>query len=71
MHTANIVIREYVKWLLIRGQKTPGKSLNFQAQKVAAVAYSKWLFTRDSKSLTGKVLVFWIRGRLWEVVLKS
>ncbi|CAH3192998.1 unnamed protein product, partial [Porites evermanni] len=42
--------------------KTPGKLLNFQAQKVAAVAYRKWSFTRDSKSLTGKVLVFWIGG---------
>ena len=70
MHTANIVIREYVKWLLTRGQKTPAKSLNFPAQKVAAVAYRKWSFTRDSKSLTRTVLVFWIGGRLWEVVLK-
>ena len=37
---------------------------------MAAVAYRKWSFTRDSncKALTGKVLVFWISGRLWEVV---
>ena len=46
------------------------KSLNFQAQKVVAVAYRRWSFTRVSncKALTGKVLVFWIGGRLWEVV---
>ena len=50
--------------------KTTGKSLNFQAQKVVAVAYRRWSFTRGSncKALTGKVLVFWLGGRLWEVV---
>ena len=34
------------------------------------VAYRRWSFTRDSncKSLTEKVLVFWIGGRLREVV---
>ena len=46
------------------------KSLNFQAQKVAAVAYRRWLFTRGSNcnAFTGKVLVLWIGGRLREVV---
>ena len=46
------------------------KSLNFQAQKVVAVAYRRWSFTRGSTStaLTGKVFLFWIGGRLWEVV---
>ena len=46
--------------------KTTGKSVNFQAQKVAACAYRRWSFTRDSnyKSLTGKALVFRIVGRL-------
>ena len=50
--------------------KNSRKSLNFQAQKVVAVAYRRWSFTRGSncKVLTGKVLVFWIGGRLWEVV---
>ena len=52
--------------------KNNGKSLNFQAQKVVAVAYKRWSFTRGSncKALTGKVLVheFWIGGLLWEVV---
>ena len=50
--------------------KNRRKSLNFQAQKVVAVAYRRWSFTRGSncKVLTGKVLVFWIGGRLWEVV---
>ena len=37
---------------------------------MVTVAYRRWSFTRDSnfKALTGKVLVFWIGGRLWEVV---
>ena len=41
--------------------------LNRQAQKVVAVAYRRWSFTRGSncKALTGKVLVFWIGGRTW------
>ena len=35
-----------------------------------AVAYRRWAFTISSnfKALTGKILVFWIAGRLWEVV---
>ena len=48
-----------------------GKSLNFQAQKVVAVVYGRWSFTRGSKceAVTGKILVheFWIGGLLWEV----
>ena len=52
--------------------KNNGKSLNFQAQKVSAVTYKRWSFTRGSncKALSGKVLVheFWIGGLLWEVV---
>ena len=30
----------------------------------------RWLFTRgsDYRDLTGKILVFWKGGRLWEVV---
>ena len=37
---------------------------------VVAVAYRRCLFIRDSncKALIGKLLVFWIGGRLWEVV---
>ena len=37
---------------------------------MVAVAYRRWSFTRVSKckALTGKVLVFWIGGRLLEVV---
>jgi len=33
-------------------------------------SYRKWTFTKGSncEALTGKVLVFWIGGRLWEVV---
>ena len=46
------------------------KVINLQAQKVVAVAYRRWSFTRGSncKALTVRVLVFWIGGRLWEVV---
>ena len=47
--------------------KTFKKSLNFQAQKVVAVSYRRWLFTRDSncKALTRKIWVFWIGGHIW------
>ena len=39
-------------------------------EKVVAVAYRRWSFTRGSNcnALTGKVLVFWIAGCLLEVV---
>ena len=42
------------------------KSWNFQAQKVVAVAYWSWSFTKgfNCKGLTGKVLVFWMSGCL-------
>ena len=44
--------------------------INHQAQKVVAVAYRRWSFTRgyNCKALTGKVLVFWISGHLREGV---
>ena len=50
--------------------KNNGKSLNFQSQKVVAVTYRNRSFTRGSncEALTGKILVFWIGGCLWEVV---
>ena len=66
MHTAKIEIRECIQWSLTTGQK-PWKIINRQAQKVVAVAYRRWSFTRGSncKALTGKVLVFWIGGRTW------
>ena len=37
---------------------------------MVAVAYRRWSFTRGSNctALTGKILVFWIGGNLWEVV---
>ena len=37
---------------------------------MVAVAYRRWSFTKgyNCKDLPGKVLVFWIGGRLWEVV---
>ena len=70
VHSANIEIRECVKWSLTRGLRQ-WKIINRQAQKVAAGAYRRWSFTRDSKckALTGKSLVFWIGGCLWEVVV--
>ena len=45
-------------------------SLNFQAQKVVTVSCRRWPVTRSSncKALTGKVLVFWMSGRSWNVV---
>ena len=69
MHTANIEIRECVKWSLTIGKKQ-SKIITRQAQKVVAVACRRWSFTRGSnrKALTGKILAFWIGGRLWEVV---
>ena len=51
--------------------KTMEKSIvERQAKKEVAVAYRRWSFTRGSKcnALTQKTLVFWIGGRLWEVV---
>ena len=65
-------MRQVVEFGRLLELKNNGKSLNFQAQKVVAVAYKRWSFTRGSncKALTGKVLVheFWIGGLLWEVV---
>ena len=67
MHTAKIeIMREVVAYKRLKTTKI----INRQAQKLVAVAYRRWLFTRGSnyKALTGKVLVFWFGGRLWEVV---
>ena len=65
-------MRQVVEFDRLLELKNNGKSLNFQAQKVVAVAYKRWSFTRSSncKALTGKVLVheFSIGGLLWEVV---
>ena len=56
-----------------RLREVKNNGINRQAQKVVAVAYKRWSFTRESycKALTGKILVFWIGGRLWEVVVHS
>ena len=45
--------------------------INRQAQKVVAVAYRRWSFTRGSncKALTGKIWVFSFGGRLQELVV--
>ena len=51
--------------------KNDGKLINRQSRKVVVVvAYRVWSFSRGSncKALTGKNLVFWISGRLWEMV---
>ena len=63
-------MRQVVEFGRLLELKNNGKSLNFQAQKVVEIAYKRWSFTRGSnwKALTGKVLVFWIGGFLWEVV---
>ena len=61
-------------WQMTYTHKLPklcSATLSFQAQKVVAVAcYKRWSFTRGCKckALIGKVLVFLIGGRLWEVV---
>ena len=65
-------MRQVVEFGRLLELKNDGKSLNFPAQKVVAVVYKRWSFTRGSncKALTGKVLVheFWIGGLLREVV---
>ena len=36
-----------------------------------AIAYKRWSFTRGSnnyRAATGKILMFWTSGHLWEVV---
>ena len=71
MHTAKVEIMQKIGQVVTyKRLKTTGKSLNRQAQKVGAVAYRRWSLTRgpNCKSVTGKVLVVWISGRLWEVV---
>ena len=65
-------MRQVVEFGRLLELKNNGKSLNFPAQKVVAVVYERWSFTRGSncKALTAKVLVheFWIGGLLREVV---
>ena len=65
-------MRQVVEFGRLLELKNNGKSLNFQAQKVSAVTYKRWSFTRGSncKALSEKVLAheFWIGGLLWEVV---
>ena len=65
------------EWLLTGGgrlqessHRGPWKIINRQTQKVVAVAYRRWSFTRGSNcnALTGKILVFWIGGRSREVI---
>ena len=45
------------------------KIIKVSPEKVVAVTYKRWLFTRVSNwtALTGKILMFWIGGRLREV----
>ena len=46
------------------------ENINHEAQKLVVVACRRWSFTRgsNSKALTGKIVVFWTGGCLWEVV---
>ena len=46
----------------LQGVKNNGKSLNFCAQKVVAVAYRSWSFTRGSNFKTD-----WGNFGVWEV----
>ena len=65
-------MRQVVEFGRLLELKNNRKSLNFLAQKVVAVGFKRWSFTRGSncKALTVKVLVheFWIGGLFWEVV---
>ena len=49
------------------------KRLSGRLLEVVAVADRRWSFTRGSncKALTVKILVFWIGGCLWEVVVRG
>ena len=53
--------------LCLQEVKKGGKSLNHKPQIMFVVPYRRWSLTRGSncKALTGKVLVFWIGGRIW------
>ena len=61
-------IRPCVKWSLTGGLKT--KIVMPSPQKVVAVTYLRWSFTRGSNywDITWENLVFWIGDRLQEVV---
>ena len=50
--------------------KTVDNHKNDSPKKRGMIAYRRWSYTRGSncKALTGKNLVLWIGGRLWEVV---
>ena len=72
MDTANLEIREYVNCGRLQEVKTNGKSLTVRHKKWSRslIGGPKWSFTRGSscKAFTGKILLFWIGGRLWEVI---
>ena len=63
-------MRQVVAYKGLKTKENYILNLLFQAQKVVAVAYRRWSFTRGSncKAFTGKGLVFWMSGRLQEVV---
>ena len=73
LYTANIEIRECVKWSLQEVKTKENHILSGPKTLLVAVAYRRWSFTRGSnsgcncKALTGKVVVFWTSGRLWEL----
>ena len=49
--------------------KTVDNHKNDSPKKRGMIAYRRWSYTRGSKckALTGKNLVLWIGGRLWQV----
>ena len=71
MHTANICIeiRECVKWSLTGGENN-GKSLTVRPKKWSwsLTGGSRLLEVPTGRLFTGKILVCWIGGHLWEVV---
>ena len=60
-------MRQVVTYRRLKAMKN---HYTFRPKNVVAVTYRRFSFTRGSscKALSGKVLVFWIGGRLWEVV---
>ena len=71
-HSAHSVHRDQRMRQVVtyRRLKAMENHYTFRPKNVVAVTYRRFSFTRGSscKALSGKVLVFWIGGRLWEVV---
>ena len=69
MHTVNTDIGECIKWSLIEEVKNNGKLLTVRLKKwsQSLTGGGHVLQVSTVRRLTGKILVIWIGGRLWEV----